>query len=161
MAGSSNDTVFINPSPENSGFPPYLDFTTLRSNAINYLGPITGKYWTDYNVHDPGITTLEVLTYAIIDLGYRANLPIGSLLAPGSAGTAATSATSAAGAGTASGTGPFRSGIMTRGDTGRLWRRVRSRVRPGHLWQHPILIFSRRRRYSAAIRHRSPTIANC
>ncbi len=81
MAGSSNDTVFITPSPKNAGFPPYLDFTTLRSNAINYLGPITGKYWTDYNIHDPGITTLEVLLYALMDLGYRTNLPIGSLLA--------------------------------------------------------------------------------
>ncbi len=79
MAGSTNDTSFINPA--NSGFPAYLDFTTLRSNAINYLGPITGQYWTDYNVHDPGITTLEVLLYAIMDLGYRTNLPIESLLA--------------------------------------------------------------------------------
>src|SRR5579863_4449357 len=67
--------------PANSGFPPYLDFNTLRTNAINYLGPITSKYWTDYNIHDPGITTLEALMYAIMDLGYRANLPIGSLLA--------------------------------------------------------------------------------
>ncbi|HLI93804.1 MAG TPA: hypothetical protein VKU83_09350, partial [Puia sp.] len=79
MAGSSNDTTFINPA--NTGFPAYLDFTTMRSNAINYLGPITGKYWTDYNVHDPGITTLEVLIYALMDLGYRVNLPIGNLLA--------------------------------------------------------------------------------
>jgi hypothetical protein len=82
MAGTSNNTTFINPT--DSGFPAYLDFTTLRSNAINYLGPITGKYWTDYNVHDPGITTLEVLMYAIMDLGYRVNLPIGSLLATAS-----------------------------------------------------------------------------
>jgi hypothetical protein len=87
MAGSSNDTSFINPT--DSGFPAYLDFTTLRSNAINYLGPITGKYWTDYNIHDPGITTLEVLLYAIMDLGYRVNLPIGNLLASSGSGTGA------------------------------------------------------------------------
>lgn len=99
MAGTSNDTIFINPSPDKSGFPPYLDFTTLRSNAINYLGPITGKYWTDYNVHDPGITTLEVLMYAIMDLGYRANLPIGSLLASGS-GPAMVRGATATGTGT-------------------------------------------------------------
>ena len=27
--------------------------------------------WTDYNAHDPGITTLEALCYAITELGYR------------------------------------------------------------------------------------------
>src|ERR1700743_997123 len=79
MASGTNDTASI--STTNSGFPPYLDFTKLRTNAINYLGPITSKFWTDYNIHDPGITTLEVLMYALMDLGYRTNLPIGSLLA--------------------------------------------------------------------------------
>lgn len=27
--------------------------------------------WTDYNVHDPGITMLEMVCYAITDLGIR------------------------------------------------------------------------------------------
>jgi hypothetical protein len=73
-------------SQSDSGYPDYLDFTSLRTAAINFLGPITADYWTDYNVHDPGITTLEVLMYAILDLGYRANMPIANLLAnpPGS-----------------------------------------------------------------------------
>ena len=79
MAGSTNDNAAI--SQTNSGFPGYLNFQELRTNAINYLGPITSAYWTDYNIHDPGITTLEVLLYAIMDLGYRANQPIASLLA--------------------------------------------------------------------------------
>jgi hypothetical protein len=79
MAGSTNDNAAI--SQTNSGFPGYLNFQDLRTNAINYLGPITSAYWTDYNIHDPGITTLEVLLYAIMDLGYRANQPIASLLA--------------------------------------------------------------------------------
>jgi hypothetical protein len=73
-------------SQTDSGYPEYLDFTSLRTAAINFLGPVTSDYWTDYNVHDPGITTLEVLMYAILDLGYRANMPIANLLAnpPGS-----------------------------------------------------------------------------
>ena len=83
MAAGTNDTSTI--SQNQSGFPSYLNFDSLRTNAINYLGPITSKYWTDYNIHDPGITTLEVLLYALMDLGYRANLPIGSLLANDSA----------------------------------------------------------------------------
>ncbi len=73
-------------SQTDSGYPDYLDFTSLRTAAINFLGPVTADYWTDYNVHDPGITTLEVLMYALLDLGYRANMPIANLLAnpPGS-----------------------------------------------------------------------------
>jgi hypothetical protein len=68
---SSNKTI----SSTDSGFPGYLNFDTLRSDAISYLGNLSGKIWTDYNVHDPGITILEALIYAILDLGYRTNLP--------------------------------------------------------------------------------------
>jgi hypothetical protein len=68
-------------SKTNSGFPQYLDFATLRSSAIAYLGKLSGNIWTDHNVHDPGITMLEVLIYALIDLGYRTNLPPADLFA--------------------------------------------------------------------------------
>ncbi|HEV3325409.1 MAG TPA: hypothetical protein VG052_07370, partial [Puia sp.] len=78
---TNNDTVSI--SRTDSGFPPWLDFNSMRSAAINYLGPITSAYWTDYNEHDPGITTLEALLYATLDLGYRVNAPIVDLLTPG------------------------------------------------------------------------------
>ena len=76
MADSTNDKTI---NRINTGFPAYLDFDTLRSSAIAYLGNLTGKIWTDYNVHDPGITTLEVLIYALLDLGYRTNLPVDDL----------------------------------------------------------------------------------
>lgn len=62
-------------SKKNSGFPDYLDFSKLRSEGIEYLGNLSGKIWTDHNVHDPGITILEMLCYALLDLGYRTNLP--------------------------------------------------------------------------------------
>src|SRR6185312_9040391 len=73
---STNKTI----SSTDSGFPSYLNFDTLRSDAIAYLGNLSGKIWTDYNVHDPGITILEALIYAVLDLGYRTNLPIVDLL---------------------------------------------------------------------------------
>src|SRR5882724_5860511 len=66
-------------SKNNSGFPGYLDFNKLRSSAIEYLGNLSGKIWTDHNVHDPGITILESLIYALLDLGYRTNLPVTDL----------------------------------------------------------------------------------
>ncbi|HEX4850465.1 MAG TPA: hypothetical protein VFV08_06640, partial [Puia sp.] len=62
-------------SKSNAGFPDWLNFDNLRSSSIDYLGDLTGKIWTDYNLHDPGITILEVLCYALLDLGYRTNLP--------------------------------------------------------------------------------------
>lgn len=62
-------------SKVNPNFPPYLDFQKLRTDGIAYLGKLSGKIWTDHNIHDPGITILEILCYALLDLGYRTNLP--------------------------------------------------------------------------------------
>ena len=78
---TSTPNTSVSISQANSGFPDYLDFNKMRSDVINYLGPITSTYWTDYNEHDPGITTLEALMYALLDLGYRVNWPIEDLLA--------------------------------------------------------------------------------
>src|ERR1700743_941319 len=58
----------------------YLDFNDLRNEGITHLGNLTGKLWTDYNEHDPGITILEALCYAITELGYRTSLPMEDLL---------------------------------------------------------------------------------
>ena len=58
-----------------------LDFSFLREKGIEYLQKYSGNLWTDYNTHDPGVTLLEILCYAINDLGYRISLPIEDLLA--------------------------------------------------------------------------------
>ena len=68
-------------SKNNAGFPDYLDFNSLRTEGINYLGKLSGKIWSDHNLHDPGITILELLCYALLDLGYRTNLPVADILA--------------------------------------------------------------------------------
>jgi hypothetical protein len=77
MAAEENKFI----SRTNSGFPEYLDWEKLRATGIDYLGRLSGKVWTDHNVHDPGITILEILCYAILDLGYRTNLPVEDILA--------------------------------------------------------------------------------
>ncbi len=69
--------VIQNTDPE---LPEYLDFQQLRKEGLEHLGKLSGKIWTDHNMHDPGVTILEVLCYAIMDLGYRVNLPIEDLL---------------------------------------------------------------------------------
>ncbi len=58
-----------------------LDFHYLRKLGIQYIEELGGSLWTDYNSHDPGITMLEMLCYAITDLGMRIDLPIQNVLA--------------------------------------------------------------------------------
>ena len=58
-----------------------LDFHYLRKLGIQYIEELGGSLWTDFNSHDPGITILEMLCYAITDLGMRIDLPIEDLLA--------------------------------------------------------------------------------
>lgn len=65
----------------NASFPEYLDFQTLRKKGIEHCQSLGSDLWTDFNLHDPGLSILEVLCYALTDLGYRTNLPIADLLA--------------------------------------------------------------------------------
>lgn len=58
-----------------------LDYARLREEGIRLLGRLAGRQWTDFNAHDPGVTILEQLCYAITDLAYRTNHPVADLLA--------------------------------------------------------------------------------
>ena len=71
-------------SPEHSA----MDYTFLRKAGIRHLQQMAeaGMLWTDFNTHDPGITILEQLCYAITDLGYRIDYQIPDLLASGGGG---------------------------------------------------------------------------
>ena len=59
---------------------PHLDYQILRAEGLTHIGELSGRIWTDHNAHDPGVTMLEALCYALIDLGYRTSLPIKDLL---------------------------------------------------------------------------------
>lgn len=56
------------------------DYAFLRSEGRKYIEELGSRSWTDYNEHDPGITILEALCYALTELGYRSSLPIKDLL---------------------------------------------------------------------------------
>ena len=58
-----------------------VSFESLRSEAIKLIQQLSGHVWTDYNLHDPGITVLEQLLYAISDLIYRTEFAIEDYLA--------------------------------------------------------------------------------
>ena len=57
------------------------NYELLRQEGLNAIQQLGSRWWTDYNIHDPGITQLELLSYAITDLGYRTSLDIKDLLA--------------------------------------------------------------------------------
>lgn len=57
-----------------------LDFSKLREKGLEYIQELSGDIWTDYNSHDPGVTMLEQLVYALTDVAYRTSLPIEDLL---------------------------------------------------------------------------------
>ena len=61
---------------------PAEDYYRLRREGIGFIEKMASRLWTDYNTHDPGITLLEALCYAITDLAYRANWDIQDLLTP-------------------------------------------------------------------------------
>ena len=58
-----------------------MDFANLRREGIGHLEKLIGEVWTDFNTHDPGITILEQLCYALTDFGYRAQYALPDLLA--------------------------------------------------------------------------------
>lgn len=57
------------------------DADALREQALALLRGLAGDTWTDHNAHDPGITVLESLCYALTDLGYRIDHPVADLMA--------------------------------------------------------------------------------
>lgn len=73
---AENITIFKNPVLNNSE-----DYNFLRKKGMEYIEALSSSLWTDYNIHDPGITLLELLCYAITDLGYRTSFDIKDILA--------------------------------------------------------------------------------
>ncbi len=71
-----NLTISKSPPPHQS-----MDYNALREEGIRKIQELAGEVWTDYNLHDPGVTILEVLCYAITELGYRTNANIEDILA--------------------------------------------------------------------------------
>lgn len=67
--------------PRDRALPAVLDFDALRREGITHIEALGSSLWSDYNTHDPGITFLETLCFAINDLGYRSGFPMKDLLA--------------------------------------------------------------------------------
>ena len=69
---------FSNEDIEETG----LNFFELRQKGLDTIQKLSGNIWTDFNSHDPGVTILEQLCYALTDISYRTSYPINDLLTP-------------------------------------------------------------------------------
>ena len=58
-----------------------IGFDNLRQQAIELIQQLSGQIWSDYNLHDPGVTILEQLVFALTDLGYRCDFDVADYLA--------------------------------------------------------------------------------
>ena len=79
--------VARDPAPVASAqLPAAEDFYRLRREGIGHIEKTGSAAWTDYNTHDPGVSILEVLAYAITELAYRTGFPIEDILASAASG---------------------------------------------------------------------------
>lgn len=53
-----------------------LDYEALRTDALQLVQKLSGNLWTDFNIHDPGVTLLEEIVFAITELGYKTSFNI-------------------------------------------------------------------------------------
>ncbi|WP_261639907.1 hypothetical protein [Erwinia mallotivora] len=51
-------------------------FEHLYQLGLTYIQQMSGRLWTDYNTHDPGMTILEQVCYALTDLIYRCEFQV-------------------------------------------------------------------------------------
>src|SRR5262245_19885676 len=68
------------PLPKNLVLRTAEDYAALREQGMSLIRQLTSAHWTDHNLHDPGITTLEALCYALTDLAYRSSFSTADLL---------------------------------------------------------------------------------
>lgn len=58
-----------------------LTYNEKRAKGLELIEEYSRHIWTDYNIHDPGITILEYLCYALSDLDSRTSLSMKDILA--------------------------------------------------------------------------------
>lgn len=63
--------------------PDPLGFDALRLHAITAAQQASGELWTDYNLHDPGVSLLEALCFALTEDLFGARQPVPQLLGLG------------------------------------------------------------------------------
>jgi hypothetical protein len=61
-------------------------YRELQDRTLHRLQELSGKVWTDFNVHDPGVTIADYMNYALFELHYKLGLPFEAYLGADTAG---------------------------------------------------------------------------
>lgn len=69
------DTIAESIDPSN-----HLNYKSMVWEAIHAIEESGGKKWSNYNPSDPGRTILDILCFALLDLGYKSNFPMEDIL---------------------------------------------------------------------------------
>ena len=69
-----------------------LRLDLLYAEALDQVRKMGKETWTNHNTHDPGLTILEQLCFALTDLGYRLSFDMADLLAEPPDGSATVAA---------------------------------------------------------------------
>ena len=51
-------------------------YSKLQAQTLEEVQRLAGRVWTDYNVHDPGITVGDIANYALVELDYKLGFPL-------------------------------------------------------------------------------------
>lgn len=60
-----------------------LDYDQMKALGLKCIQELSHQKWTDFNIHDPGVTIWEALCFSLADLAYRTNFEIKDLLTEG------------------------------------------------------------------------------
>ncbi len=66
-----NKEAFIRPLADEE-----TTFSRLMEKTLEDVQHLSGNVWTDFNPHDPGVTTAEVANYALAELEYKLGFPL-------------------------------------------------------------------------------------
>ena len=64
--GKDNNGPYIRQLAENENLYSYLQRQTLEE-----VHRLSGKVWTDFNAHDPGVTLADIANYALTEMDYK------------------------------------------------------------------------------------------
>ncbi len=56
------------------------DYARLQEQSLKMIQQLSSNEWTDFNEHDPGVTTLDIVNYALSELQHRCSFPLQAYL---------------------------------------------------------------------------------
>ena len=64
--GKGNNGHYIRQLAENENL-----YSYLQRQALEEVYRLSGKVWTDFNAHDPGVTLVDIANYALTEMDYK------------------------------------------------------------------------------------------